>query len=138
MNGNVGPGQRYDFGWSAPYSNIVTKVAGFITPPPSLSWIFLDEHPDWLDDAQFYINPAETNGVGEFTELPGNYHDNAEGISFADGHAEIHKWQDRRIQWAALPVTYVYQHNLGSSGLSFSAANPCQDLAWMAQRTPYQ
>ena len=103
-----------------------------------MSWVLLDEHPDWLEDAQFYINPSETNGVGEFTELPGNYHNNACGISFADGHSEIHKWTDPRIQMSAMPVTYVYQHGLGANGLTFSASSPCPDLAWMALRTPYK
>jgi prepilin-type N-terminal cleavage/methylation domain-containing protein/prepilin-type processing-associated H-X9-DG protein len=138
MNGNLGQGVRWNFGWQAPYENVLLKMSDFTTPAPANSWVFLDEHPDWLDDAQFYINPGETNGVGEFTEIPGNYHNNACGISFADGHCEIHKWQDARIEWAALPVTYVYQHNLGGGGITFSASNPSKDLAWMAQRTPYQ
>lgn len=137
MNGNIGPGRRWDFQWSQLYTNPVTKMNGFTIPAPSMSWVFLDEHPDWLDDAQFYIDPAATNGVGQFTELPGNYHSDACGISFADGHAEIHRWLDPRIQWTGLPVTYVYQHNI-SGGLSFTVSQPCQDLAWMAARTPYQ
>ena len=81
------------------------------------------------------VNPAETNGMGEFTELPGSFHNNACGISFADGHAEIHKWLDYRI---LLPVTFSYQHNLGTTGVTFGAGNPSQDLAWLAQRTPYE
>lgn len=137
MNGLMGPGEKYSFtGWTL--TNSITKINNFTIPPPSLSWVFLDEHPDWLDDAQFYINPSETNGVGEFTELPGNYHNNACGVSFADGHAEIHKWMDPRIEWSALPVEYKYQQNFGSSGMTFSAGSPCQDLAWMAQRTPHE
>ena len=130
MNGNVGPGERYDFGWTL--TNAITKMGNFTRPGAAMSWVFIDEHPDWMDDAQLYINPGETNGTGEFTELPGSFHNNACGISFADGHGEIHKWLDSRIN---LPVTYVYQHNLGRGGLVVSSS---PDLMWMALRTPYQ
>ena len=27
-------------------------------------------------------------------DYPGNYHDGAAGISFADGHTEMHRWVD--------------------------------------------
>lgn len=130
MDGNIGPGQRWDFQWSALYTNPVTKMSSFTIPPPAMSWVFLDEHPDWIDDAQFYIDPASTNGLGQFTELPGNFHNNACGISFADGHAEIHKWS----VVGNIPVTYVFQH--GTGGTNFTTF--CADLQWMAQRTPYE
>lgn len=142
MDGNVGPvaqpgannaGQKYAFsGWTL--TNPVTKITGFYTPGPAMSWVIIDEHPDWMDDSILYVNPSETNGLGEFTELPGSFHNNACGISFADGHAEIHKWQDPRI---LLPVTYQYQHNLGNGGLKITGT-PSPDLMWLAQRTPYE
>jgi prepilin-type processing-associated H-X9-DG protein len=128
MNGNIGPGEKWSFGWTL--TNSIVKSTGFTIPGPAMSWVFLDEHPDWLDDAQLYINPAETNGLGAYTEVPGSYHNNACGISFADGHAEIHKWQDTRtIQ----PITTIY-HDVSVT----ISGNPSQDLIWMAQRTPYQ
>lgn len=132
MDGNVGPGERYSFGWAL--SSPVVKTSDFTIPGPAMSWVFTDEHPDWIDDAQLYVNPGETNGVGEFTEVPGTFHNNACGISFADGHTEIHKWLDSRIQLQSLPVTYVYQNG---RQITFSAGSPSPDLAWMAQRTPY-
>jgi prepilin-type processing-associated H-X9-DG protein len=96
-----------------------------------MSWVFLDEHPDWLDDAQFYINPGDTNqgGTGAFTELPGSYHNNACGISFADGHAEIHTWLDSRTK---PPIELQYHWD------TVTITTPSRDLLWMAQRTPYQ
>ncbi len=36
--------------------------------------------------------PTPAVGVGEFIDLPASYHNGACGISFADGHAEVHKW----------------------------------------------
>ena len=126
MNGNIGPGARYDLGWTL--QNPVTKMGNFTVPGPSVSWVFLDEHPDSIDDAQFYINPGETNGTGTFTELPASYHNNGGGINFADGHAEIHRWMDyRTIQ----PVKLMYNTMI----LNVTAS---PDLAWLAQHTPYQ
>jgi len=128
MDGNIGGGEKYSFGWTL--TNPVVKMDNFIRPGPSMSWLMMDEHPDWMDDAILYVNPSETNGVGEFTEVPGSFHNNACGINFADGHAEIHKWMDVRI---ILPVKYEYHPETIDITSPFSP-----DLAWLAQRTPYQ
>jgi prepilin-type N-terminal cleavage/methylation domain-containing protein/prepilin-type processing-associated H-X9-DG protein len=129
MDGFVGPGLKYSFaGWVL--TNSIIKTGNFTIPGPAASWVFIDEHPDWMDDAQLYINPGETNGIGTFTELPGSFHNNACGISFADGHAEIHKWLDPRIN---IPVSYKYQN--GNPVTISSPFSP--DLAWLAQHTPY-
>jgi prepilin-type processing-associated H-X9-DG protein len=63
-------------------------------------WVFSDEHPDSLDDNIYY---CASFPVTSFTELPGSQHGGACGIAFADGHAEIHKWQG---PIANLPVNY--------------------------------
>jgi prepilin-type processing-associated H-X9-DG protein len=127
MNGNIGPGERWSgfASWAVP----ITKTGNFTTPGASMSWVFMDEHPDWLDDAQLYVNPAETNGIGEYTELPGALHNNACGISFADGHAEIHKWLDSRT---LAPVTLTFHPE------TINITTPSKDLAWLALRTPFQ
>jgi prepilin-type N-terminal cleavage/methylation domain-containing protein/prepilin-type processing-associated H-X9-DG protein len=130
MDGNVGPGQRWDFPWSI-YTNPIIKMSDFTIPAPANSWIFMDEHPDWLDDGTLYIDPQSTNGLGQFTELPGSFHNNACGISFGDGHVEIHKWMDARTYQ---PVKYIYQG--GTGGIDISSS-PSVDLAWLAARTPY-
>jgi len=133
MDGNIGPGKRWSFGWQSGLTNPIVTMNGFTTPGTSMSYVFLDEHPDWIDDAQFYIDPAETNGLDAgstgFTEVPGSYHNNGCGISFADGHAEIHRWLDSRI---LLPVKYQ------THWTNVLCTTYCADLAWLALRTPYQ
>ncbi|HEY3914378.1 MAG TPA: prepilin-type N-terminal cleavage/methylation domain-containing protein [Verrucomicrobiae bacterium] len=127
MNGNIGGGAKYSFGWTL--TNAMIKMGDFRNPGPAMSWLIMDEHPDWLDDSILYVNPAETNGLGEFTEVPGSFHNRACGISFADGHGEIHRWLDPRI---ILKVTYEYHpESIDITG------TPSPDLAWLAQRTPY-
>lgn len=94
---------------------------------PSMSWVFINEHPDSIDDGILYIDPAHggQSGTGQFTEVPASYLANGCGISFADGHAEIHIW---RGSVANLPVQYTVLHNI-------NVVND-PDLAWLAQHTP--
>jgi prepilin-type N-terminal cleavage/methylation domain-containing protein/prepilin-type processing-associated H-X9-DG protein len=128
MDGNIGNGEKWSFGWTL--TNPIVKMGDFSLPGPAMSWLMMDEHPDWMDDSILYVNPAESDGLGEFTEVPGSFHNNACAINFADGHAEIHKWRDTRI---LLPVKYEYHpESIDISG------TPSPDLAWMAQRTPYK
>ena len=39
-----------------------------------------------------------TGGGAQLVNLPASYHNGASGVTFADGHAQIHKWRDRRTQ----------------------------------------
>jgi prepilin-type N-terminal cleavage/methylation domain-containing protein len=67
------------------------KYSEIIRPSPSEAFVFLDEHPDGIDDGYFlvFVNRKELWG-----NLPANYHNGACGFSFADSHAEIRKWLD--------------------------------------------
>jgi prepilin-type N-terminal cleavage/methylation domain-containing protein/prepilin-type processing-associated H-X9-DG protein len=125
MDGAVGDGHKFNFGWPNYYW--ARKMSDLVSPGPVMSWVFIDEHPDSIDDGVLYTNPGYTNGTGVFTELPGSLHGGACGVSFADGHAEIHKWVD---PLTVHPVTYtrVNEAIVGNN----------RDLAWMAQRTPCQ
>lgn len=58
-------------------------------PRPSDIFVFLDEHPDTIDDG-YFINKAEEKA---WRDLPASYHDGAASLSFADGHSEIHRWR---------------------------------------------
>jgi prepilin-type N-terminal cleavage/methylation domain-containing protein/prepilin-type processing-associated H-X9-DG protein len=128
MDAAVGDGSKYTgFSWSAgpPPFWWAKKMSELQLPGPSMSWVFIDEHPDSIDDCILYSNPYETSGTGQFTELPSSDHAGACGVGFADGHAEIHKWKDSKTTH---PITYttVNQVNVVNS----------PDLAWLAQRTP--
>jgi prepilin-type N-terminal cleavage/methylation domain-containing protein/prepilin-type processing-associated H-X9-DG protein len=65
---------------------------------PSDLIVLDDEHPDSINDAalaeQMPINPANTVLI----DIPGKTHGGDScGFSFADGHAEIHKWLDPQL-----------------------------------------
>lgn len=58
---------------------------------PTHEFVFIDERTETVDDGYFLVdvNPVET-----WANWPAIYHNNAGGLSFADGHAEIRKWVD--------------------------------------------
>ena len=125
MDGAVGDGTKdLSFPFSASYW-WAKKMGDLRKPGPSDSWVFTDEHPDSMDDGILYASSTYTTGTGDFTELPGSQHGGRCGLSFADGHAEIHKWLTAVVMQ---PVTYMTKHNT----LVVNNA----DLAWLAQRTP--
>ena len=127
MNGAIGGGIKYFAGQSWFYN--VKKFSDFHTPGPTDSWLFTDEHPDSNDDGAFYVDPTYKGGGSQFIELPGSNHGGACGVAFADGHAEMHKWQ-----MTPVPVTYVAYATQGYAVSAGSAAS--QDLTWIAQHTP--
>ncbi|MDG1892096.1 MAG: type II secretion system protein [Verrucomicrobiota bacterium] len=58
---------------------------------PANKYVFLDEHPDAIDDG---YHLTFVNRVNQWGNMPANYHNGACGFSFADGHSEIKKWID--------------------------------------------
>lgn len=128
MDGAMGDGDKYQqpskpFGWTQWY--VARKTTDLRYPGPSDSWVFTDEHPDSVDDALLYTAPY---AVTSFTELPGNQHGGACGISFADGHAEIHKWKDA-VMTAHRTISYTTVQQVTCS---ISDA----DMLWLAAHTP--
>ena len=70
-------------------------------PHPVDIFIFLDEHPDSIDDGYFINRDAESSNTGwgansvtpvEWRNLPASYHNRSAAFSFADGHASLHRW----------------------------------------------
>jgi len=55
---------------------------------PSQIFVFLDEHPDSIDDGYFLNRAADHSWV----DLPASYHDGASAFSFVDGHARMKHW----------------------------------------------
>lgn len=68
-------------------------------PRPTDIFVFLDEHPDSIDDG-YFLNKDLSLGYGtysavsdEWIDLPASYHNRSTAFSFADGHAALHPWQ---------------------------------------------
>ena len=122
MNAALGDGAKYDMGWGSAWY-VAKKMQDLHVPGPSEVYVFLDEHPDSIDDGIFYSpNVPKTSIV----ELPGNQHAGACGVTFADGHSEPHRWKGK---FKDQKVTYVYTINV-----AIPAGDP--DMAWLAEHTP--
>ena len=90
-------------------------------PYPSQIYVFLDEHPDTINDG-FFMNRWDEYKWGN---LPASYHNRAANLSFADGHVERHAWQ---VGSTVKPSVQ------GGAGGTTDAAPP-GDYEWMRQHT---
>jgi prepilin-type N-terminal cleavage/methylation domain-containing protein/prepilin-type processing-associated H-X9-DG protein len=102
------------------------KSSQILKPGAADLWVLMDEHPDSINDASLAVECGLTGAADLFVDLPASYHNGACGISYADGHSEIHKWLDSRTR---LPIT----GNELASPVGPSANNP--DIDWLQPHT---
>ena len=91
-----------------------------LSPRPDMMWVFVDEHPDGLNDGLF-----QKNNELAWIDYPAWYHNGACGISFADGHAEIRKWAEATTR---MPIT-------GGGAPPRQTLAASRDLVWLHLRT---
>ncbi len=90
MNGNVNGNSWYTDQIKGKFFTF-RKYSEIIRPSPAQLFVFLDEHPESIDDGYFLV---WMDKKGQWGNWPANYHNGACGLSFADGHSEIRKWRD--------------------------------------------
>jgi prepilin-type N-terminal cleavage/methylation domain-containing protein len=120
--------QVFDAGSWLPGSTyrVYGKSAQIVSP--SKTFVFVDEHPDSINDAAFAVQMALPGATtARIIDFPASYHNGACGFSFSDGHTEIHKWKGSKIK---APVTYT-----GTMGLNVDAGDSVQDVIWMSSVT---
>jgi len=110
------------------------KESDVVRPSPSMLWVFIDEHPASINDGGFGFrmpeNMADTRSQG-WVDYPAGFHNGAGALSFADGHAENHRWIEgvsRGRGGLDSKVTDYSQLNAGRIPNH-------KDIWWMAQRT---
>jgi prepilin-type N-terminal cleavage/methylation domain-containing protein/prepilin-type processing-associated H-X9-DG protein len=90
MNAMIGDAGTFTLsGWNVNNPDYVQFFKITSIPQPSDIFVFLDEHPDSINDG-YFVNRAYTH---EWHDLPGSYHSGGACFSFADGHAELHHWR---------------------------------------------
>jgi prepilin-type N-terminal cleavage/methylation domain-containing protein len=102
MNGFVGDyvGLNWNsFGQSA--YRVYNKTSEFSRPGPSMTFIFLDECPDSINDGLFQVHMTSLS----WGDVVAAQHCGGGGFSFADGHAEIHKWVDNNTKFRVVHGT---------------------------------
>ena len=115
----VGTGR--DDGFNQPAYYAYKKLGDMTAPSPSQLWVIIDEREDSVNDA-FYGQMVNSSTI---CDCPGSYHNGACGLSFADSHAEIHKWLDPETK---RPFTKGQIWPYGQ----FQAK---RDMAWLNERT---
>jgi prepilin-type N-terminal cleavage/methylation domain-containing protein/prepilin-type processing-associated H-X9-DG protein len=88
---------------------------------PSSIFVFIDEHPDTINDG-FFVNRLNDY---EWGNLPASFHFGAANLSFADGHSERHAWSVAGTIRPPVPG--------GVGGLI--PASPRTDFEWLKVRT---
>ena len=132
MNGFIGGDCEWSVYGLTSY-RIYSKEADLTAPGPAMTWVFVDEHPDSINDGLFGMKmPASTAwpSAVKWDDVPASYHNGACGFGFADGHAEVHKWLDPQ---AKPPIQQVNPARVtGQSGAGTVSIN---DNAWMGARS---
>jgi prepilin-type processing-associated H-X9-DG protein len=116
--GNASSGPTY------PIYRQIRRTSEFLHPPPAQAWLYVEEHPDSINDPAFF-SPGQTTWV----DWPATYHNGGTGFAFADGHTEMRKWRGSLTTGPATRVNY-----------SFSVFPPVlagdPDISWVSYRTP--
>ena len=105
---------------------VFTKQSGILNPGPAQTFVFLDEREDSINDGYYVVDMAgypDKPTSWKIVDYPASYHNGAGGLSFADGHSEIHRWRDPRT------VPSLSKKDIP---LNVSSRNN-QDVLWLQQ-----
>jgi prepilin-type N-terminal cleavage/methylation domain-containing protein/prepilin-type processing-associated H-X9-DG protein len=119
--GGTDPNTPKGLNWGFPQYRQYLKQTQ--VPRPAKTWLFLDEHPDSINDGFFINNPDAT----WWQDIVASYHNGACGFSFADGHSEIKKWQGNSSKYAVIYGDPPRKN--------FESGKP--DFKWYLERTGY-
>jgi prepilin-type processing-associated H-X9-DG protein len=78
--------------WNQGY-RLFRKTTDIVRLSPSEAMVFIDERDDSIDDGYFAIDMA----VQQLVNFPAGYHAGSGAVTFADGHAEIHRWRSPEV-----------------------------------------
>jgi prepilin-type N-terminal cleavage/methylation domain-containing protein/prepilin-type processing-associated H-X9-DG protein len=107
---------------------VYLKTTDMNDPGPTMTWVFLDERNDSINDGYFVVDMAgypDKATSWRIVDYPASYHNRAGGFSFADGHSEIKKWSDPRT---------MPKLSKNDIPLNVASANN-RDVYWMQERS---
>jgi len=126
MNGFVGDVLNINGGLNSGWKRFL-KTTDCTVPGPSMVWVLLDECPDSMND-DFFSVKMQSGSAATWSDVPASTHNGAGGFSFADGHAEIKKWNDGNTKAPVQRVNPCPDNSLNSPN----------DVVWLQQRTSSQ
>jgi prepilin-type processing-associated H-X9-DG protein len=115
MNGTVGDGNAP----TGPFDPLYAQARRFSDlrfPGPDQTSVFLEEHPDSINDPFFY-----PPGNRMWVDVAAGLHGNASTVAFADGRVELHQW---RQSLRNLRVYYTFRSPLTRVGDA--------DISWLS------
>ena len=117
-----------------------TDLSNKKSPGPNKTFVFICERCDCINWGSFetdfagYPLPTSAGNPAAYqwnTDLPSSYHDFSASVSFADGHAELHRWRDP----TTTPPLILGELTGGKgSGATYDAGRS-PDVAWMQSVT---
>jgi prepilin-type N-terminal cleavage/methylation domain-containing protein/prepilin-type processing-associated H-X9-DG protein len=121
MVGDAGENSRYGTNIFNPGYQQFMKMSDFENPAGI--FVFVDEHPDSINDG-YFLNQVEES---EWVDLPASYHNGRASFTFADGHAGAHRWIYPTTKPAAKP---------DAAELPLPVPDDARaDLDWVIERT---
>ncbi len=94
------------------------RLDQIVAPSPAGLWMLIDEAEASINEGTLAFGMERE----EWIDWPGSRHDLGTTISFADGHAELHHWQDSRTILPSFSVTRL-------------SVPGSVDYAWLRERT---
>jgi len=123
MNAMVGDaGELSQTGRNVNNPNYVQFFSLSSIPRPAQIFVFVDEHPDSINDG-YFVNRYYS---GEWSDLPGSYHNGGANFSFADGHSEPHRWRQPTTRPPSRPDVAMLPISVPKSER--------EDLNWVLER----
>jgi len=109
----------------------IRRTCDMVEPGPSMTMVLIDEREDSINNANFAVSmdgfdPRVPAAIG-IIDWPAIYHNRASNLSFADGHAESHRWSDPRTM-----PPFQRGQSLDTSWTP-SPGNP--DILWLQARS---
>ena len=108
------------------------RTSQVLNPGPAMTMVFLDERCDSINDGEWCTSMygwPDKPTQWKIIDFPASYHCGSGGISFVDGHSEIHKWRASLTKQREKQVLYTDGGDM--PGLLSPAAGD-QDIHWMS------
>ncbi|MCP5521683.1 MAG: prepilin-type N-terminal cleavage/methylation domain-containing protein [Verrucomicrobiales bacterium] len=105
---------------------VFRNINSIFSPSPSELWVLIDERPDSINDGMFITNLKNRGNLAKLVDFPAGWHNRGAGITYADGHSEIKRWEDERTT-PELKPTQLLRLDVLSPGN--------RDVAWLQKHS---